>query len=53
MDFPLRREDHLTLALQAMHVLEAMFFTGLGGCALVVVISWIEIFRDGFSEDSR
>jgi hypothetical protein len=31
--------------------LEAMFFTGLFGCSLVVVISWISIFKEGFSED--
>ena len=32
------------------HILEAMFFTGLVGCAAVVVISWISIFKSGFSD---
>jgi len=36
----------------ATRVIEIMFFTGIVGCALVVVISWISIFKDGFS-DSR
>jgi hypothetical protein len=35
--------------LLAVHVVEVMFFTGLIGCTLVVCISWISIFRDGFS----
>ena len=42
----------MTLALLAMHVLVVMFFIGLAGCALVIVISWIEIFNDGFTNDS-
>jgi hypothetical protein len=33
-----------------MRLIEIMFFTGLAGCALVVVISWISIFKDGFSD---
>jgi len=37
----------------AMHwlfrLLEDLFFVGLVGCALVVIISWISIFRSGFS----
>jgi hypothetical protein len=33
--------------------LEVMFFTGLAGCTLVVVISWISIFRSGFSHDDE
>jgi hypothetical protein len=31
-----------------MRLVEAMFFTGLAGCVLVVVISWISIFASGF-----
>jgi hypothetical protein len=31
-------------------VLEVMFFTGLVGCSLVVVISWVSIFKEGFSD---
>ncbi|HLY43081.1 MAG TPA: hypothetical protein VKR52_17845 [Terracidiphilus sp.] len=34
----------------AMRTVEIMFFTGLVGCAGVVVISWISIFKDGFSD---
>ena len=30
--------------------LEVMFFMGLTGCSLVVVISWISIFKSGFSD---
>jgi len=34
----------------ATRVVEILFFTGIVGCALVVVISWISIFKDGFSD---
>jgi|WetSurMetagenome_2_1015567.scaffolds.fasta_scaffold760442_1 hypothetical protein len=34
------------------YALEVMFFTGLGGCVLVVIISWVTILKDGFSQDS-
>jgi hypothetical protein len=27
------------------------FFIGLIGCAIVVILSWISIFKDGFSRD--
>lgn len=33
----------------ATYVLECSFFIGLTGCATVVIISWISIFKDGFS----
>lgn len=36
--------------LFAMRVIEVMFFTGLVGCATVIVVSWISIFGDGFSD---
>lgn len=32
-----------------MRVLELLFFSGLTGCAVVVVFSWISIFKSGFS----
>jgi hypothetical protein len=32
-----------------MGAVEVMFFTGLIGCSLVVIISWVSIFKDGFS----
>ncbi len=34
-----------------MRVVEVVFFTGLIGCALVVIFSWISIFGDGFTND--
>jgi hypothetical protein len=40
----------LKVEVLAMRVLEVMFFTGLVGCALVVIISWISIFKSGFSD---
>jgi len=39
-----------SLMLLAMRLVEIMFFVGLGGCAFVVVISWISIFKEGFSD---
>lgn len=38
------------LMILAERVVTAMFFTGLAGCASVVVVSWISIFNDGFSD---
>jgi hypothetical protein len=38
------------LVLLGVHVIEVMFFTGLFGCVLVVVISWISIFKSGFTD---
>ncbi|HZP07226.1 MAG TPA: hypothetical protein VFB43_20170 [Terracidiphilus sp.] len=35
----------------ATYVLDCSFFIGLTGCALVVIISWISIFKEGFSDD--
>jgi hypothetical protein len=37
----------------AARVLEVMFFTGLIGCALMIIVSWIEIFADGLSDDDK
>lgn len=39
------------LIVEAIRVLEVMFFTGLAGCILAILVSWIEIFSDGFSDD--
>jgi hypothetical protein len=41
----------LKLMLLGAHILEGMFFTGVVGCATVVVFSWISIFKEAFSED--
>jgi hypothetical protein len=42
---------NLRLITVGAHILEVMFFSGLIGCSAVVVISWISIFKEGFSED--
>jgi hypothetical protein len=42
-----------TIIAFVARVLEVMFFTGLIGCALMIVVSWIEIFADGFSDDEE
>jgi hypothetical protein len=34
----------------AMRLVEILFFTGIIGCAIVVVVSWISIFKEGFSD---
>jgi hypothetical protein len=41
---------HRQPMIALFYVLEVMFFTGLVGCALVVVVSWISIFKSGFSD---
>jgi len=33
--------------------LEGLFFVGLVGCSLVVIISWVSIFRSGFSKEDE
>ncbi len=30
-----------------------MFFTGLSGCVLVVLVSWVSIFKSGFSNEDE
>jgi len=34
----------------ATYVLDTVFFIGLTGCALTVILSWISIFKSGFSK---
>ena len=41
------------LLLWCMYAVEIMFFIGLVGCAVVVFISWISIFKTGFSKDDK
>ncbi len=41
----------LTAGLFAMHVLEVMFFVGMAGSAIVVVISFIEDAHELFGDD--
>lgn len=33
-----------------MHLLVGTFFVGLVGCAITVAISWVSIFKSGFSD---
>jgi hypothetical protein len=34
----------------AIRLVEVLFFTGLIGCSAVVVISWVSIVKEGFSD---
>jgi hypothetical protein len=38
------------MAVFAVRILEVMFFTGLLGCGVVVILSWILVGRDSFSD---
>jgi hypothetical protein len=38
-----------TIGIFCIRLLEVLFFAGLGGCAAVVILSWISIFESGFS----
>jgi hypothetical protein len=40
----------LKLILVAAHILEGMFFIGIIGCAVAIAVSWVSIFKDGFSD---
>ena len=40
-----------TIIAFVAHVLVVMFFTGLIGCAVTIIVSWIEIFSDAFTDD--
>ena len=42
----------LKIATFIMHVLEVLFFTGLTGCLVVVILSWISVGGDAFSTKS-
>ena len=39
------------LAKAIVYLVTALFFLGLIGCAGVIVLSWIDIIRDGFRDD--
>lgn len=41
----------MSIALLAMRVLEVMFFAGLLGSAIVVIISFVEDSRELFEKD--
>jgi hypothetical protein len=34
----------------AFRILEVMFFTGAIGCVLTILVAWIDILADGFSD---
>jgi hypothetical protein len=34
-----------------MHFMAGLFLVGLSGCLVVVVISWVSIFKSGFSRE--
>ncbi|HVU48677.1 MAG TPA: hypothetical protein VHD85_21295 [Terracidiphilus sp.] len=40
-------------AVWTMHVVEVLFFTGLTGCAIVVLLSWIVILKSVFSDEDE
>ena len=39
------------IAVWFMKLIEILFFAGLIGCAVTVLISWVSIFKEGFSND--
>lgn len=39
----------MTVGIVLIRIIEVMFFTGLAGCAVVVLVSWVSIFKSGFS----
>jgi hypothetical protein len=41
----------MALGLFAMHVLEVMFFVGMAGSSIVIIISFIEDAQELFGED--
>jgi hypothetical protein len=43
----------LKLMLWFKDLLEVMFFTGLVGCSLTVILSWISILKSAFSNDDE
>jgi hypothetical protein len=43
----------LRVELFFVHLLEVLFFVGLGGCAIVVLLSWISILKNAFSDDEE
>jgi len=42
---------NMALGLFAMHVLEVMFFVGMAGSSIVIIISFIEDAQELFGED--
>ncbi len=44
---------HRTYMIWLLKALEVLFFTGLSGCVLVVIISWISIAKASFTKDTQ
>ena len=42
---------HHPYMIWMLYVLEGLFFVGLAGCVLVVVISWVSVFKAAVSKD--
>jgi hypothetical protein len=36
-----------------MRILEVVFFTGIAGCLVTIVVSWYSIVKDEFTSDER
>lgn len=41
------------LAILVMRVAEVIFFTGLAGCAVTIILSWIYVGKDSLSKESN
>lgn len=41
------------IELFLIHVVEVLFFVGLGGCAIAVILSWLSILKSAFSDDEE
>jgi hypothetical protein len=46
-----RQNTNMRIEMLIMKVLEIAFFTGLAGCAAVVLISWVVILKDTVKKD--
>lgn len=42
----------MRLEILIMKIIEATFFIGLIGCAVVVLISWVVILKEGLQKDT-
>lgn len=40
------------IVIAIMYTVLTLFFIGLIGCAFVVILSWIDILREGFTKDT-
>jgi hypothetical protein len=39
------------LVKSIVYLVVSLFFLGLLGCASVIILSWIDIFKDGFKDE--